>query len=759
MKYPKVSTSEADRIVAQCLNCTLRCTVVVLVQDKCIPFEYCSLLPKSKLKRKRIMDSKSVHEVSKEEDETSTTSSTKPDHSDDNNKGKGNDNDSSNDKGCDGDGNGNGDNTKDSTSQITTTEATTVTEETPPTTDTNKTMTTSSLRKRKQQKQSQSNVSQEEEEEQVDVVDNDRRSTSDTDNNNSNPEDVLVAEGAEKPTATATTSKRAASTQATLQEEDATTTTATTAATTDAAAASTTKMSAAEVAKTRKRKSNSNSNSNNDKNNRTVSTTTATATSTATCSATNRPIQQRQQRASSSSSSLPTLPSSPANTNKNIIEFPLSSISQYLTCSLCDGLYKDPHTLIECLHTFCKSCLFYSISCGCHECPTCKVYLGNDPLKVSVLDHILQELIDRIVLPPEFIHDELQQEYEFYTIKRNIPLKKQYQQLQQDSENDNPTETNNTAAAATTTAADDDGDTVGAPPSSKRQKSSSATGGGGTSSSSKSQQKRSSSSSSSNNRRNNGNDEKKQGVSSTQDEILEFTLLPEIVSNRQRVVAGATSTANMPTSLPPLERPCLRVSGKMRMYQLKKYLLQKLNLTPNTNPRNTTTHALSTTTTNHTDKSNQNGSPQPPVTMSSSTATTTATTAAALPGSPPENTVARFAPTIATTTHLPYDTNDNNDPSTVSIFLRCACIVHGSFGFVYVGPTPYTHSLFLNAVLIYFVVCLLLLSNVHIIQIQLDILCNGVPLGNEISFSFVKRLLWHGESDLHLSYRIASDAF
>ena len=44
-------------------------------------------------------------------------------------------------------------------------------------------------------------------------------------------------------------------------------------------------------------------------------------------------------------------------------------------------------------------------------------------------------------------------------------------------------------------------------------------------------------------------------------------------------------------------------------------------------------------------------------------------------------------------------------------------------------------------------------------QIQLDILCNGVPLGNEISFSFVKRLLWHGESDLHLSYRLASDAY
>ena len=40
---------------------------------------------------------------------------------------------------------------------------------------------------------------------------------------------------------------------------------------------------------------------------------------------------------------------------------------------------------------------------------------------------------------------------------------------------------------------------------------------------------------------------------------------------------------------------------------------------------------------------------------------------------------------------------------------------------------------------------------------QLDILCNGVPLGDEISLGFVKRLLWNQESDLALTYRIAYD--
>jgi hypothetical protein len=40
---------------------------------------------------------------------------------------------------------------------------------------------------------------------------------------------------------------------------------------------------------------------------------------------------------------------------------------------------------------------------------------------------------------------------------------------------------------------------------------------------------------------------------------------------------------------------------------------------------------------------------------------------------------------------------------------------------------------------------------------KLEILCNGVPVGDEISLSFVYRLLWPHESNLELTYKVTSD--
>jgi hypothetical protein len=50
------------------------------------------------------------------------------------------------------------------------------------------------------------------------------------------------------------------------------------------------------------------------------------------------------------------------------------------------------------------------------------------------------------------------------------------------------------------------------------------------------------------------------------DDELQFTLTPEIISKETE------------KWLPPLDRPCLRISGKFRMNQLKKYLLEKLSV-------------------------------------------------------------------------------------------------------------------------------------------------------------------------------------
>lgn len=91
-----------------------------------------------------------------------------------------------------------------------------------------------------------------------------------------------------------------------------------------------------------------------------------------------------------------TTPVNPAHapiiTNDGMVEFSLTDIHKHLICGLCSGYYKDPYTITDCLHTFCKSCLLYAVACGCHECPECHVYLGGDPLKVAVLDHCMQDV-------------------------------------------------------------------------------------------------------------------------------------------------------------------------------------------------------------------------------------------------------------------------------------------------------------------------------------------------------------------------------
>ena len=274
------------------------------------------------------------------------------------------------------------------------------------------------------------------------------------------------------------------------------------------------------------------------------------------------------------------------------VEFPLSNIQQYLICNLCLGYYKDPHTLTDCLHTFCKSCLFYSIACGCHECPTCKVYIGKDPLKVSILDHSLQELIDRIILPKEMITNELHEETTFYE-NRKIRLKPEYttklhEQEGSSDDRDKPT------GGATTSPTNS---------SSRRHKSSSTGGVGGSSSLS------SPTSEKSTKLRKSQQDHHGSTISDdTVDDTLEFTLMPEIVSNYHHNSTDRSfwTGGGGLSSLPPLDRPCLRVSGKMRMYQLKKYLLQKLNLTT----------TLTNSNTNNDDDDNIGATP--PLVMSSS---------------------------------------------------------------------------------------------------------------------------------------------
>lgn len=54
----------------------------------------------------------------------------------------------------------------------------------------------------------------------------------------------------------------------------------------------------------------------------------------------------------------------------NSIDFPLSNLRPHLICSLCKGYFRDPYTVADCLHTFCRSCLILFFRQGMRCCPT-----------------------------------------------------------------------------------------------------------------------------------------------------------------------------------------------------------------------------------------------------------------------------------------------------------------------------------------------------------------------------------------------------
>ncbi|KAI8003073.1 E3 ubiquitin protein ligase DRIP2 [Camellia lanceoleosa] len=68
-------------------------------------------------------------------------------------------------------------------------------------------------------------------------------------------------------------------------------------------------------------------------------------------------------------------------------------IATCMTCPICNKLLKNATTITECLHTFCRKCIYGKITEeGLGNCPECKVYLGCAPLKKLKADHSVQHI-------------------------------------------------------------------------------------------------------------------------------------------------------------------------------------------------------------------------------------------------------------------------------------------------------------------------------------------------------------------------------
>lgn len=86
------------------------------------------------------------------------------------------------------------------------------------------------------------------------------------------------------------------------------------------------------------------------------------------------------------------------------IKLSVKELNQHLSCKICDGYFRDAHTIPDCLHTFCKICLFKEFSKRTSRdakyCPLCNTNLGSNPWSKVIFDRTLQAIVDKIF--PQF---------------------------------------------------------------------------------------------------------------------------------------------------------------------------------------------------------------------------------------------------------------------------------------------------------------------------------------------------------------------
>ncbi|KAL0130509.1 hypothetical protein PUN28_002263 [Cardiocondyla obscurior] len=88
----------------------------------------------------------------------------------------------------------------------------------------------------------------------------------------------------------------------------------------------------------------------------------------------------------------------------------LRDINPHLICLLCRGYLIDATTVVECLHSFCRSCILKYLNTAAH-CPSCKHAINKAKPNIKA-DKTLQEIVYKLV--PGLYHKEMLKRREFY---------------------------------------------------------------------------------------------------------------------------------------------------------------------------------------------------------------------------------------------------------------------------------------------------------------------------------------------------------
>ncbi|NXP61801.1 PCGF2 protein, partial [Chloropsis cyanopogon] len=90
----------------------------------------------------------------------------------------------------------------------------------------------------------------------------------------------------------------------------------------------------------------------------------------------------------------------------------ITELNPHLMCALCGGYFIDATTIVECLHSFCKTCIVRYLETNKY-CPMCDVQVHKTrPLLSIRSDKTLQDIVYKLV--PGLFKDEMKRRRDFY---------------------------------------------------------------------------------------------------------------------------------------------------------------------------------------------------------------------------------------------------------------------------------------------------------------------------------------------------------
>ncbi|XP_070565352.1 polycomb complex protein BMI-1-like [Ptychodera flava] len=97
----------------------------------------------------------------------------------------------------------------------------------------------------------------------------------------------------------------------------------------------------------------------------------------------------------------------------------ITELNPHLMCVLCGGYFIDATTIVECLHSFCKTCIVRYLETSKY-CPVCDTQVHKTrPLQHIRADRTLQGIVYKLV--PGLFRDEMKRRREFYASNPQTP--------------------------------------------------------------------------------------------------------------------------------------------------------------------------------------------------------------------------------------------------------------------------------------------------------------------------------------------------